>query len=190
MTGQQVATAHWRALDGEGEDKCTLSQTDHGWVLLGHARFRDESGFAALDYILRCDRGWQTQSADIAGVHEGREIRIQLECDKGHWLMNGEAQPQVGQAWDLDLSFTPATNLMPLRRLAEQSAPSLTTRAAWLLYPGTRLEPLDQTYSAGGTLAHVLYQAEQTGSSFHLDVDSSGFVTLYPGLWEGTVESA
>ncbi len=190
MTGQQVATAQWRALDREGEDKCTLAHADHGWVLLGHARFRDEAGFAALDYVIRCDPAWQTINADIAGLHGERDVKLRLDCDKGHWTLNDVPQPQVGVAHVLDLSFTPATNLLPLRRLSEQAAPRLSMRVAWLRYPDQALEPLDQTYTAGGTLDHVLYRGEQTGSSVHLQVDTTGFVTLYPGLWEGEVTAA
>ncbi|MEO3413410.1 putative glycolipid-binding domain-containing protein [Roseovarius sp. CAU 1744] len=187
MTGQTIATVRWRALEHEGDDTCRLSRVDHGWLLVGHSRFRDADGFAALDYVVRCDARWRTLGADIAGRHGTREISLRLERNTDGWLLNGDPQPQVVGADDIDLAFTPATNLMPLRRVMEAPTPRLDTRAAWLRYPNCDLRPLDQTYDAGQSAELVSYRAEQTGYATQLCVDHSGFVTLYPGLWEGEV---
>lgn len=190
MTGHTVATARWRALDREGDDTCRLALVDHGWLLVGHARFRDKSGFAALDYVIRCDAGWRTMSVDVAGKHGERDISLRLLCEAGRWFLNDTEQPQVAGARDIDLAFTPATNLMPLRRLQEGQDAALKTRAAWLRYPNCDLRPLDQTYNAGSSTELVSYAAAQTGYATQLCVDHSGFVTLYPGLWEGEVAHA
>ena len=187
MTGQTIATAYWRALDRDGDDKCRLARVDHGWLLVGHARFRDDDGFAALDYVVRCDFEWHTLGADVAGRHGERDISLRLECNGGQWLLNDVDQPQVSGAKDVDLSFTPATNLMPLRRVMAAPTSVLKTRAAWLLYPDCDLRRLDQTYDAGCSVELVSYTASQTGYATQLCVDHSGFVTLYPGMWEGEV---
>lgn len=190
MTGQTVAVAHWRALDREGDDKCRLSRADHGWLLIGHARFRDAEGFAALDYVVRCNESWHTLGADIAGLHDGRDVRLQVLRENGAWVLNGEPQPRVGEAADIDLAFTPATNLMPMRRLAVQQNDTLEIRAAWLDYPDTALKPLDQIYRRTGICGQVAYQARQTVFITELEIDLSGFVTHYPGLWQGEVINA
>ncbi len=187
MQGQTIAEARWRALDREGEDKCALSRVEDGWLLIGHARFLDGDGFAALDYVVRCDGDWHTLSADIAGTHAEKDIRLTLHRVGEDWMMNDQSQPQVSGAHDVDLAFTPATNLMPLRRLSDQSGGTLQTRAAWLRYPASELQPLEQTYDAGTSAELVSYSAVQTGFATQLCVDRSGFVTLYPGLWEGEV---
>jgi len=190
MTGQTVAVVHWRALDREGDDKCRLARADHGWLLVGHARFRDADGFAALDYVVRCDARWHTLGADVTGLHDGRDVRLQAQCENGTWRLNGDPQQAVGEAADIDLSFTPATNLMPLRRLAVQQDDALEIRAAWLDYPDTRLKPLDQIYRRTGVCGHVVYEARQTVFTTELETDESGFVTLYPELWQGQVINA
>lgn len=187
MTERVVATAQWRALDRAGEDKCRLSHTAHGWLLVGHARFRDEGGFAALDYVVRCDEQWHTLSADIAGVHDDREVRLHALRDNGSWLLNEAEQPGLDGVADIDLSFTPATNLMPLRRLLEGRDTSLQTSAAWLRYPEPALTRLDQTYARTGQPDVMSYFADQTDFATQLSFDQTGFVTLYPELWEGEV---
>ena len=191
MTGHTVASARWRALDCEGDDSCRLCRTDHGWMLVGHARFRaKDTGFSALDYVVRCDTGWQTISADIAGMQEGLEVNLRVVKENDTWLLNDVVQLGVNGATDLDLSFTPATNLMPLRRLMASGEASEITRAAWLRYPRADLQTLDQTYGRTGHAGTYSYKAKQTGYATRLRADDIGFVTSYPDLWEGMVTFA
>ncbi len=181
MTGTTLATAHWRALDREGDDKCRLAELDSGYMLVGHARFRDGHGWAALDYVVRTDADWRTTSADVTGDHAGETIAWKLERTDADWRFNGAPQPALRGAEDVDLSFTPATNLMPVRRLPQVGR--LTTMAAWLRLPGANLSPLSQSYTRARGHG-VRYAAAETGFETQLTVDDHGFVTLYPGLWE------
>jgi hypothetical protein len=183
-----MATARWRALDREGQETCRLSRSEDGWLLVGHAQFRDDLGVASLNYIVRCDLAWMTQSADLAGRHDDREVSVRVHVENGTWWVGETKQDQVEGASDIDLSFTPATNLMPLRRLAETRAPELATTAAWLRYPSAKLERLDQTYRRTQNADFVRYSAKQTGYATDLRVDQSGFVTHYPDGWEGEVQ--
>lgn len=190
MTGQTVATIHWRALDRDGDDKCRLARVDQGWLLIGHAKFRDDAGFAALDYVLRCNEAWHTLGADISGLHGDARVKLHIERAQDNWQVNGVPQPEVTGARDLDLSFSPATNLMPLRRLVNQQDPWLAVPAAWLRYPAQGLSRLTQTYTRTRAAGQVDYVAAETGFATRLEVDPCGFVTLYPRLWEGEVHHA
>ncbi|SMX31883.1 putative glycolipid-binding domain-containing protein [Maliponia aquimaris] len=181
MTGETVATIHWRALDRDGEDKCRLARIGAGWMLVGHARFRDAQGWAALDYVIRTGADWRTSSADITGEHAGAPVALRLARGAEGWTLNGAARPDLDGAEDIDLGFTPATNLLPINRLPEVGR--METTSAWLRFPGPDVTPLRQTYTRerGGL---VRYTAVETGYETHLAVDTNGFVTLYPGLWE------
>ena len=181
MTGETLATVHWRALAREGEDKCRLARVGEGWMLVGHARFRDAAGFAALDYVVRLDAGWLTRSADISGTYGDETVGWRIVND-GVWWLNDVPQPQVEGACEVDLSFTPATNLMPLRRLPEVGR--LELRAAWFRLPGGVLEPLDQ--SSRRERGGLVQYAAASGFETQLVVGEDGFVRTYPGLWEVT----
>ncbi len=187
MKGYTFASCRWRALDREGDDSCRLARTDVGWILVGHARFRDESGFAALDYVVRCDQEWSTLGADVAGVHQGCEVKLQIVRENDVWALNDVQQPKVANSEFIDFSFTPATNVMPLWKLAGTSSDRVRISAAWLKYPDTELRPLHQEYRKTKFPGRVTYLAEQTGYKTTLQVDNSRFVTLYPGVWEGEV---
>ncbi len=181
MSGTVLCRMRWRALDREGEDSCTLTRLAGGWMLVGHARFHDANGWAALDYVIRCGPDWTTTSADITGSHGDLRVALRMKRTGAAWQMNGVLQPQVAGATDIDLGFTPATNLMPLRRMPQIGR--LPCRAAWLPAPTGAPEPLDQVYTRQRGQV-VQYHATQTDYTTQLRVNEHGFVTLYPGLWE------
>lgn len=181
MSGQTVASVHWRALDHAGEDRCRLVQMAAGFMLVGHARYVDAGRDVALDYVVRCGADWLTESADVTGVFGGDPVALRILRGADGWQVNDRPQPGLGEARDVDLHFTPATNLMPLRRLPDVGR--LEVRAAWLRDLSGTLEPLDQVYTRGrGDV--VQYEAVQSEFTTQLQVGPDGFVTLYPGLWE------
>ncbi|MDU8910746.1 putative glycolipid-binding domain-containing protein [Aestuariicoccus sp. MJ-SS9] len=181
MSGTTVAKVHWRALDRDGEDTCRLCHMDDGWMLVGHARFRSERGWSALDYVVRCGADWLTQSADVTGVHNGANVALRFLRTGEMWTLGDLPRPELRGASDIDFGFSPATNLMPVRRLPEVGR--IDTKAVWLRDPAKPPETLDQSYTRerGGL---VRYHAEQTGFTALLSLDDHGFVLAYPGLWE------
>lgn len=180
-----IAMAHWRRLDLDGTDRCTLSRVEHGWMLTGHAVWEDQ-GETSLTYAVRCNEDWATLSADIAGTRAGQEIALRLIRDPSGWSLNGVAQTGTASCVDIDLSFTPATNLLPLRRLAFTTGKARTVCAAWLVPDLGKVRPLDQAYTRldddGFAYASANFEAR-------LGVHTSGFVTQYPGLWDGWVDA-
>ena len=82
------------------------------------------------------------------------------------------------------VSFSLATNLLPIRRLALPVGQTALVRAAWLRFPECRLEPLDQRYHRVDT-AQYRYESGAGGEAFRaeLRVTPAGFVAEYSGLW-------
>jgi uncharacterized protein len=179
-----IAMAHWRRTDQDGTDRCTLSRVDHGWMLTGQAIWH-EQGPVSLNYVVRCDEDWHTFSADVAGTRSGQKVALRLLKGSQGWTLNDTLQPDTAACADIDLSFTPATNLLPLRRLTFENATPKPVRAAWLVPDLDRIQPLDQTYARSEDGAFTYASANFTAQ---LEIHPSGFVTRYPGLWEGWVD--
>jgi hypothetical protein len=104
------------------------------------------------------------------------------------WQGAVQAQDYAGAKWaagclDIDLGFTPATNLIALRRLALDVGHEADAPAAYLAFPELKLERLEQRYHRL-TLDKYDYQAPSVGYVGTLEVSEVGFVTTYPGLWE------
>jgi hypothetical protein len=111
-------------------------------------------------------------------------VDVAIQADETrNWTLNGQPCPAVQGCEDIDLSFSPATNLLPIRRAQLAVGSRAPVRAAWLRFPGLTLEVLDQTYER---VSDSLYRYESRGGSFvaMLETNANGFVTRYPGLWE------
>src|SRR5215475_13102658 len=182
-------TILWRRLDEPGHEFAQLFFEDAVWRLTGTAIFasgrqqRQPARPVRLDYLVMCDADWQTRSASVSGWVGDETIRIDILVDEARrWRLNGIEVPEVEGCVDIDLSFSPSTNLLPIRRLRLNVGDEVAATAAWLRFPDFKLEPLDQSYrriSGGG------YRYESGAGKFvaQLSVNEAGFVTGYPNLW-------
>ncbi len=110
----------------------------------------------------------------------GRAVDVVVSVStSGTWHLNGTACPEVAGSIDLDLNFSPSTNLLPIRRLNLSVGEQAQVKAAWLRFPEFTLEPLEQLYRR---VDHVAYHYESAGGAFvaELTANAVGFVTLYP----------
>lgn len=146
----------------------------------------EEGVFARLRYRIDCDSEWRTRAAWIEGEAEGQPVRFALSADgMGQWARDGHVLAELAGALDVDLGFTPATNTLPIRRLALAVGESAPVRSAWLRFPELRLELLEQRYTREAEQVYR-YEAEVDGELFtaQLDTDVYGRVLRYEGLWE------
>ena len=172
----------WRRLDRPGHETARLSGRGGGWSLSGTAVFAHDGQPCRLDYSILCDSDWRTSEAGIEGWVGRETIRIEIAAgSSGAWRVNGSNRPEVEGALDLDLNFSPSTNLLPIRRLGLAVGEEANVRAAWLRFPSFALEPLEQSYRR---VTESRYRYESAGGRFvaELEVNAAGFVTLYPGF--------
>jgi hypothetical protein len=175
-------TILWRRLDRAGHEAARLDFDGDLWRLEGSAVFEHDGRACRLDYRIDCDPSWRTRAASVAGWLGDERIRCEIEHDgEGNWTLDGLACPQVAGATDVDLNFSPSTNLLPIRRLSLAVGDESEVLAAWLRFPTFVLEPLPQLYRR---TAPTTYHYESAGGRFvaDLEVDESGFVLHYPGL--------
>lgn len=176
----------WRRLDVPGREDARVERSPTGWRLTGELDVEEEGVAARLRYRIDCDREWRTRAALIEGEAGGRAVRFDLTADgAGQWAREGQALPELTGALDVDLGFTPATNTLPIRRLALAVGETAPVRSAWLRFPQLRLEPLEQTYTREAEQVYR-YEAQVDGEPFtaRLDTDAYGRVLCYEGLWE------
>ena len=164
----QSNTILWRRLDRAGHEA---------------GRLVESVDAARLDYRIACDLGWRTVSAKVSGWLGGRALAIDIATDiERRWLLDGVECAAVQGCDDIDLSFSPITNLLPIRRLRLSLGERFSVRAAWFDFPACRLAPLEQVYERIGDST---YRYESGGGAFvaTLETNAAGFVTSYPGLW-------
>ncbi len=141
-----------------------------------------------LHYEITCDSNWKVKELVLTILSSsGKSIKIQAD-GQGHWSTNtGDPVPSLESCIDVDISATPFTNTLPIRRLALKPGQSAELRVAYVLIPEMELMTDRQRYTClelnadGG-----LYKYEGLESDFiaELPVDSDGLVIDYPGLFK------
>jgi uncharacterized protein len=182
-----LASILWRRVDAPGHDACRLEEEDSGWSLHGAAVFRHWAGAASLSYSVRCDRDWKTLWGRVHGAIGERRIDYLVMREEDAWLLNGEEAPGLAHLSDLDLSFTPATNFLQVKRVALPLGETVHSPAAWFDLEAGALTELRQIYQRRGDLA-LHYQAPDVGYEGLLELTPSGFISNYPGLWAADQE--
>jgi hypothetical protein len=177
-------TILWRRIDQPGHDACALWSSRDGWRVAGTAVFALDGEPCHLRYEVHCDRSWHSRLGMVDGWIGQKPIDFRIVSIPGQrWTLNGVEEKAVTGCADVDLSFTPATNLLQLRRLALGVGEQGEAPAAWLRFPESALGRLEQTYAR---VAHERYDYRAPTVEFaaQLEVTNTGFVTRYPGLWE------
>lgn len=177
-------TILWRALQWPGHEASRLTHRDGRWELGGTAVLVEDGQPCRLDYLVVCDGEWRTLSATVDGWVGGEPVRFDIAADAaGRWRLNGAECPAVEGCTDVDLAFSPSTNLLPIRRLRLAVGEEAPVRTAWLRFPGFAFEVLEQVYRRTGEAA---YRYESNGGRFaaELRVNEAGLVTGYEDLWQ------
>ena len=173
----------WRGIYFRGHEACRLYQRDDEWRLEGTAVFSSDDHRCSLAYLIACDTSWNTLRGNVFGWVGNQNVNIELTVDGlHHWQLNGTTASAVDGCVDLDLNFSPVTNMLPIRRLNLAVGEQAEVKAAWLRFPSFELEPLSQVYTR---LDKSHYRYSSSGGEFvrDLTMNEFGFVTDYPGFW-------
>jgi hypothetical protein len=193
----------WARRDTSGAEHA-LIDARAGLRASGSALAVDPIPYSAR-YELRTDSEWVTTAVDVSTEGAGWSRTVSLASEGGRWRIStaergdldaaltaaghagaglpGTEDPNllIG-AFDVDLTGSPLTNTLPIRRLGLLKAePGVAHRVsvAWVLLPSLEVVQADQIYTALGD-GRVRF-ANETFSA-DLVVDGDGFVVEYPGL--------
>lgn len=173
----------WQRLDLPGHEIATIAPSSDGWLVEGVALLVHSGNPCRIEYEIRCDVHWTTRRCLLRGAIGARSVHSEIERSAvGKWSIDGVEIAALRSCDDIDLGFSPVTNLLPIRRLGLPIGSHAQVRAAWVRFPELTVEVLEQTYSR---VASDRYRYESAGGAFRreLTVDAFGCVTEYPGLW-------
>jgi hypothetical protein len=190
MIRNDNATIMWRRLDLPGHETARLLRTPHGWQLAGVAIFAQSQQPCRLDYKIACDERWLTRRCSISGYIGATPVKMEItRSPLNEWMNNGTALTNLENCDDIDLEFSPATNLLPIRRLELAVGASAAVSAAWIRFPDLTTEVLEQVYTRLSA-ERYLYESARGAFRREITVDSAGFVSEYPGLWRAEGHTA
>ncbi|MFB2556734.1 putative glycolipid-binding domain-containing protein [Herbiconiux liangxiaofengii] len=174
----------WVPASHPGFEGATVTISPRGSIAVGHitAEATAEGGAYDVDYRIECDEAWRTRHVRVTESFTSRSVELWSTGD-GHW--NGDdGRLLLGliDAIDVDLSATPFSNTLPVRRLGLALGQSADIVAAYIDIPSLRVSADRQRYTRTGPST---YRYSSIDGSFvsDVEVDDEGFVVDYPGLF-------
>lgn len=179
-----LRTMLWRNRSEPDCEYCSLVQVDKGFRLEGVALLVIEHRPMRIDYQVTCDASWKTRAAeaDVSAGDSKRNLRLIVD-EEQRWWRDGTEIVDCRGLVDVDLSFSPSTNTLPIRRLDLAEGESGTTTAAWIRFPELDVQPFPQRYTRLSPYRY-LFESLDIDYRAELAVDDVGLVTSYEGYWE------
>jgi uncharacterized protein len=173
----------WHDWSGKGIEHLVLHEGSDEIIaeaaILGAA---GEEVFAAR-YRILCDKSWRIRKADIARIGTGHTLELASD-GAGTWVdREGVPLPQLAGAIDIDISITPFTNTLPIRRLRLQTGQSQEILVVYVQLPGLAVTTDRQRYTCLEPDRRYRYEALDGDFTREIEVDGHGLVVTYPGLF-------
>jgi hypothetical protein len=137
----------------------------------------------SLRYAFDCNADWTTRRLAIE-LYERGETLVVTRDDSGTWS-DGGARPDLDGCVDMDISVSPVTNTLPVRRIGLQPGERADIRVVYIEFvPELALRGADQRYTlVERTDRWARYRFESGDFSAYIEVDHDGFVIDYQDLW-------
>lgn len=142
-----------------------------------------EGGPFRLRYTLRCDGGWRVREVRAALLDDPVPPIVLRADGAGNWTTgHGQPLPELAGCVDVDITATPFTNTLPIRRLDWPIGAPRDLDMAYIWVPEMRVARDPQRYTRLGAR---LFRFESRDSDFTADlpIDADGLVVDYPGLF-------
>jgi hypothetical protein len=148
-------------------------------------------------YEIHCTPQWELRAVHVSLLSNSLPSLHLLTDGAGNWTTErGETLSSLQGCLDVDVSVTPFTNTLPIRRLALQPGASATLNMLYIALPQMLIEVTQQRYTcleitpSGGLYRFESIDDGVTSFTADLPVDHDQLVLDYPelfrrlGTWE------
>jgi hypothetical protein len=180
--------AAWSQWDGPGLEHLRLRAGESGVEADGVVVGEEDGTCFRARYIIHCNPRWRTRELIVDPLNGSDALRLNSDGE-GDWRdASGRALPEIRGCIDVDLSVTPFTNTLPIRRLDLREGESSEIAVVYVNVPIMDLGTSRQRYtclerSPGGGLYRYEDEGLFRGFTADLPVDGDGLVLDYPGIF-------
>jgi hypothetical protein len=139
---------------------------------------RNDENFR-LHYRITCDDRFHVKEVQIELLGDSENRKLHLIAD-GNWSDENESPlPQISGCFEIDISATPFTNTIPIRRLQLTPESIAELQVAYIEIPSLKVTKVDQRYTC---INEYLYKYEGLFRNFeaNLPLDKDYLVLDYP----------
>jgi hypothetical protein len=179
-----MATVLWQGLETGALDRCRLEAGPAGLRLSGTVLTAEFGTPLDVRYLVEAGSDGLTRRVELeldGGAGAVRRVLLADGAGRWSWEGGGADLAEVAGALDVDLTVTPATNTLPIRRLRGLEVGEVADlRMAWVQFPELSVIPSAQRYQR---LAADRWRFSAGDFSAELLVDPGGLVLEYGGLF-------
>ncbi|MDR5762369.1 putative glycolipid-binding domain-containing protein [Caballeronia sp. LZ035] len=178
--------ARWSQDDGTGLEHLVMDVSGKDIVIESAVVGESDAQTFGLVYRIECDTRWQVTrlALKLAG---GAALDLHRQ-DGNTWRdANGTPLDALRGCIDVDLTATPFTNTLPIRRLALARGERRVIRVAYVRVPELAVSAAEQAYTCIEPERRYRYEGLDTGFTAEITVDADGLVLDYPGLFKRIV---
>lgn len=139
-----------------------------------------------VEYHIITNVNWETVYFEINTQCNNQTQIIRYEGDgSGNWRKDGNLIEQFNSCIDVDISLTPFTNTLPIRRLKLNQHQSQEIQVIYCDLLAQDIKPVRQKYTC---LSETEYRYENIPNDFeaNIQVDEWGLVVDYPSMFVRT----
>ena len=175
-----MATILWQDVETGALDRCRMEAGRDGLRLSGTVLTPAYGTPLDVRYLVEAGPDGLTRRVELE-LDGGAVRRVLLADGAGRWRWEGGPElAGVAGALDVDLTVTPATNTLPIRRLGLEVGQAAELSMAWVQFPGLEVVGSAQRYQR---LAPDRWRFSTGDFTAELLVDPDGLVLDYGGLF-------
>lgn len=177
-------TVAWRRLDlAAGLGLAHFSLYGRGYTVSGREVGVDDNGPWSCEFSVVLDSLWRSRSVHVDVLDRtGRRSLRMASVGSGKWFREGELQPALTSCDDVDLTVTPSTNTLPIRRLGLARGERATIDVVFITVPDLSVTRSAQLYRRDADvdgLAVYRFESPELNARHRLTVDDDGIVVDY-----------
>jgi hypothetical protein len=172
----------WKQESGDGLEHLVLNVGPDAIAANSVIIGADDGEAYGLSYQIDCRPDWSVRMLQIE-VAGGASLRLVSHGQGGLWEKAGLFVPELAGCVDIDITGTPFTNALPIRRLNLAPGERRIIRVVYVSVPSLRLHAAQQAYTRLDAEGCYLYESVGSGFSVELQTDADGVVIDYPGLF-------
>src|SRR5215217_5571546 len=161
----------WKSGHYHSQEHCVLSQAADGNTITATINGHFEKKIYEVSYTIRTNEAWEVISVVITSSVNAHITRWQLKREREQWLQNGEVLENAAAAIDIDISLTPFTNTLPIRRLQLQPGQQQVIQVIYFDILQEEVKTVKQIYTC---LSAASYRYEDFDKNFQALLRTNG----------------